>query len=86
MYDDGFIPLPSSVRLDEIGPTASFISKKMLSLRKTLSTSDDIDERIEVVANMGLCQSSINLLMLAYLSEDASFVDTAKHLYRGIEK
>lgn len=85
IYDDGFIPLPSSIRLDEIQPTASFIAKKMIVLRKTIITSDDVDEKIDAIASMTMCQSSINLLMLAYHTEDSSFIETAKHLYRGIE-
>lgn len=84
MYDDGYIPIPSSVRLDEIQPIAAFISKKIIVLKNTLSSSDDIDEKIDAIASMTMCQSSINLLMLAYLTEDSSFIEQAKHLYRGL--
>ena len=84
MYDDGYIPIPSSVRLDEIQPVAAFISKKIIMLKNTLATSNDVDEKIDTMASLTVCQSSINLLLLAYLTEDSSFVEQAKHLYRGI--
>ena len=84
MYDDGYIPIPSSVRLDEIQPVAAFISKKIVVLKNTLATSDDVDEKIETISSIALCQTSISLLMIAYLTEDTSFIEQAKHLYRGI--
>jgi hypothetical protein len=84
MYDDGYIPIPSSVRLDEIQPVAAFISKKIVVLKNTLATSDDVDEKIETISSIALCQASISLLMIAYLTEDISFIEQAKHLYRGI--
>ena len=86
IYDDRFIPLPSSVRLDEINQVSSFVAKKMIVLKNTLITSDDTDEKIETIANMILCQSSINLLCLAYLTEDYSFIEQSKSIYRVIEK
>lgn len=82
--DDGYIPAPSYQRLDEIHSVSSFISKKIIVLRNTIATSDDTDEKIDSIAAMSMCQSSINLLMLAYITEDASFIEQAKHLYRGI--
>lgn len=84
IYDDGFFPIPSSVRLDEIQPVASFISNKIVMLKNTLATSNDVDEKMDTLASLTVCQSSINLLLLAYLTEDSSFVEQAKHLYRGI--
>ena len=84
MYDDGYIPIPSSVRLDEIQPVAAFISKKIVVLKNTLATSDDTDEKIDAMSSIIICQSSINLLLMAYLTEDSSFVEQAKHLYRGL--
>ena len=84
--DDGFIPLPSPARFDEISKVSSFVAKKMSVLKNTILTSDDTDEKIETIANMILCQSSINLLCLAYLTEDYSFIEQSKSIYRVIEK
>ena len=84
IYDDGYIPTPSYDRLNEIQPVASFISKKIIMLKNTIASSNDTDEKIDAIASMTMCQSSINLLMLAYLTEDSSFVEEAKHLYRGL--
>ena len=84
MYDDGYIPTPSYDRTDDIIPVASFISKKIIMLKNTIASSNDTDEKIDAIASMTMCQSSINLLMLAYLTEDTSFIEQAKHLYRGI--
>jgi len=85
MFDDyGFFPLPSSARLDEINKVSSFVAKKMSVLKNTILTTDDTEEKIETIANMILCQSSINLLCLAYLTEDYSFIEQSKNIYRGI--
>ena len=84
MYDDRFIPMPSSYRLDEIQPVAAFIANKIVALRSTIATSVDDQEKIDSIAAMTMCQSSINLLILAYITEDSSFVEQAKHIYRGL--
>ena len=82
--DDRLFPLPSSARFDEISKVSSFVARKMSVLKNTILTSDDTEEKIETIANMILCQSSINLLCLAYLTEDYSFIEQSKNIYRGI--
>lgn len=85
MYDyDEVFPLPSSSRLDEINQVSLFVAKKMNVLKNTLITSDDTDEKIETIANIILCHSSIQLLSLAYLTEDYSFIEQSKNIYRAI--
>ena len=83
-FDDGFIPEPTHNKLDEITPLATFISKRMCMLKRTISTSVDVEEQIEAVCNLILCQSSLSLLSLAYLTEDYGHIEQAKELYRGI--
>jgi hypothetical protein len=83
-YDDNYIPFPSSERLDEIEPVAIFISKKMVSLKRTLNTSNDLDEKIDTIAGLIMCESSISLLSLAYLTENNLLIEEAKNIYRGI--
>lgn len=72
------------MRVTDIQPVAAFIAKKIVLLRKTIVTSTDLDEKVDALAQVVMCESSINLLILAYLTEDASFIDSAKDIYRGI--
>jgi len=83
-YDDNYIPFPSSERLDEIEPVATFITKKIVSLKRTLNTSTDLDEKIDTIAGLIMCESSISLLSLAYLTENKSLIEEAKNIYRGL--
>ena len=83
-YDDNYIPFPSSEKLNEIEPVAIFISKKMVSLKRTLDTSADLDEKIDTIAGLIMCESSISLLSLAYLTENNSLIEEAKNIYRGL--
>jgi len=84
LYDDNYIPSPSLERLNEIEPVATFISKKMVSLKRTLNTSNDLDEKIDTLSELIMCESSISLLSLAYLTENTSYVEVAKNIYRGL--
>jgi hypothetical protein len=83
-YDDNYIPSPLNDRLNEIEPIATFISKKMVSLKRTLNTSTDLDEKIDTIAGLIMCESSISLLSLAYLTENHSLVEEAKNIYREL--
>lgn len=83
-YDDNYIPFPSSEKLNEIEPVATFISKKMVSLKRTLDTSADLDEKMDTIAGLIMCESSISLLSLAYLTENNSLIEEAKNIYRGL--
>ena len=83
-YDDNYIPFPSSEKLNEIEPVATFISKKIVSLKRTLDTSTDLDEKIDTIAGLIMCESSISLLSLAYLTENNSLIEEAKNIYRGL--
>ena len=83
-YDDTYIPSPLNDRLNEIEPIAIFISKKMISLKRTLDTSEDLNEKIDTLSELIMCESSISLLSLAYLTENTSYVEVAKNIYRGL--
>jgi len=83
-YDDNYIPFPSSERLNEIEPVVTFISKKMVSLKRTLNTSNDLEEKIDTIAGLIMCESSISLLSLTYLTENHSLIEEAKNIYRGL--
>lgn len=83
-FDDNFIPEPNKMRTDELIPLVGYIAKKMVSLRNTLNTSTDTEEQIDTISQLILCQSSISLLSLAYITEERDYIDQAKHLYRGI--
>jgi hypothetical protein len=83
-FDNGYIPEVTTNRLNEIEPATTFIAKKMVTLRNTLATSQDTEEQITTISQLLLCQSSISLLMMAYLTDDYSYVEKSKHLYRGL--
>ena len=83
-YDDAYIPSTLNDRLNEIEPIATFISKKMVLLKRTLNTSNDLDEKIDTIAGLIMCKSSISLLSLAYLTENHSLIEEAKNIYRGL--
>jgi hypothetical protein len=83
-YDDNYIPSPLNDRLNEIEPIATFISKKIVSLKRTLDTSEDLNEKIDTLSELIMCESSISLLSLAYLTENHSLIEEAKNIYRGL--
>lgn len=82
--DSGYIPDFPSTRITEIVPIAAFISKKMVVLRNTIASSTDTEEKLDALSQLMLCQSSISILFLAYLTEENIYLEQAKHLYRGI--
>lgn len=79
-----FLPLPPHHRTDEIQPIAAFIARKILTLKRSLSTAQDADEKVELAAQMTMCEISIALLVMAFLTEDSSLIETAKDIFRGI--
>jgi hypothetical protein len=84
LYEDNFIPFPPNETGPEIDPIANFVSRKICSLKRTLDTSTDIEEKIDTISEILMCEASIALLTLAYLTENASLIEDAKNIYRGI--
>ncbi len=45
-----FLPLPPHDRAEEIQPISAFTAKKVVSLKRSLSTSTDTDEKAETLS------------------------------------
>ena len=84
--DDRYIPSPSYNRLTEIDSLASYITKRMIASRNTIATSNDTDEKIDAIASIVMCDCSLSLLLMSYLTENAAFIEQAKNIYRGIDR
>jgi hypothetical protein len=77
-------PLYSDNKLDAILPLADFISKKVISTKYVLKTSSDVEEKIDTISNLLICETAISLLHLSYTTGDASLIDKAKDICRGL--
>lgn len=75
----------NSHRLQEIEPIADFITKKIVSLRSSMITSNDTQEKIDTLASIVMLQSSLCLLHTAYITENNIHIEQAKNIYRGIK-
>lgn len=75
----------NSHRLQEIEPIADFITKKIVSLRSSMITSTDTQEKIDTLASIVMLQSSLCLLHTAYITENNIHIEQAKNIYRGIK-
>jgi hypothetical protein len=85
MFDDTFIaPLPRSQYLAEIEQVADFITKKIITAKKSYQTSTDVGEKIDILLCLITYQSTLSLLNAAYLTEDYEMLDKAKETYREI--
>jgi hypothetical protein len=79
-----FLPLPSHHTAEDIQPVAVFIARKIVSLKRSLATAQDAEERTELTAQLVMCSSALSLLQTAFLTEDAAFIDLAKEIFRGV--
>ena len=75
----------TSHRISEIEPVADFITKKIVALRSSMLTSNDNDEKIDLLASIVMLQSSLCLLHTAYITENNIHIEQAKTIYRGIK-
>ena len=74
----------ASNRINEIEPVADFITKKIVALRSSMITSNDTDEKLDILAKIVMLQSSLCLLHTAYITENNIHIDQAKNIYRGV--
>jgi len=68
---------------ESIIPIATFIAKKIVSLKKSFMTSCDNDERNEIQSTLMFHQSALILLTLSFFLEDAELTDLAKEIFRN---
>ena len=64
-------------------PIATFIAKKIVSLKKSFTTSCDSDERNEILSTLMFYQSALMLLTLSFFTEEKELTDLAKEIYRN---
>lgn len=90
-FDDDFLPpnshfVPSfpTERTESVVPLAEFISKKLRSLNTSFCTSDDTEERLDIIHEMLTYSASLSLLTLASLTESQTLLDAAKETCRGL--
>lgn len=76
-------PLYADNKLDAIESIADFISKKMISMKYTLKTSSDVEEKIDAISDLVMCEAAISLLHLAYTTGNLSFVENSKEIIKS---
>jgi len=68
---------------ESIIPIATFIAKKIVSLKKSFVTSCDSDERNEIQSTLIFYQSALILLTLSFFTEETELTDLAKEICRS---
>ena len=80
--DQHLFPTYDHHRNESIIPIATFIAKKIVSLKKSLMTSCDNDERNEIQSSLVFYQSALILLTLSFFTEETELTDLAKEIVR----
>lgn len=85
MYDDHTLLFPMIERreTENIIPIAVFLARKIAVLKRSFATSNDGDERNEILATLMFHQSALLLLSLSFLTEETDLTDLAKEIYRN---
>ena len=84
MYEDTHLfPTYDPSSNESITPIAIFVAKKIVSLKKSLITSCDSDERNEIQITLIFHQSVLLLLCLSFFTEAQVLTDLAKEIFRN---
>ena len=84
MYSDTHLfPIYDRATNESIAPIAAFVARKIIALKKTFVTSNDADERNEIIAMLMFHQSALLLLTLSFLTEETELTDLAKEIFRN---
>ena len=87
MFDDynntHFIPTYDRQNNESIVPIVSFIARKIASLKKSFVTSNDADEKNEIIATMLFYQSALLILCLSFFTESPELTNIAKDIFRN---
>ena len=84
MYEDTHLfPTYDQSNNENIAPIAIFVAKKIVSLKKSLATSSDSDERNEIQTLLMFHQSVLLLLCLSFFTEAQELTDLAKEIFRN---
>ncbi len=84
MYSDTHLfPVYDRTTSESVVPIAAFIAKKIIALKKSFATSNDFDERNEIIAMLMFHQSALLLLSMSFLTEETELIDLAKEIFRN---
>ena len=85
-YDeDYFVGLSDyNAQSETINDIANWIKTKLISLNRSLRTSENERERQQIVSDITLCSASLSLLTLAYTSEIEDITNYAKEILREL--
>ena len=84
MYEDTHLfPTYDYHSNESIIPAATFIAKKIVALKKSFMTSQDSDERNEILSTLMFHQSVLLLLCLSFFTEAQELTDLAKEIFRN---
>ena len=82
MYSDTHLfPIYDRTTNESIAPIAAFLARKIIALKKSFATSDDADERSEIITMLMFHQSALLLLTVSLLTEETELTDLAKEIY-----
>jgi hypothetical protein len=84
MYEDShYFPTFDRTTNESTIPMVAFIAKKIIALKRSFETSNDVKERCEIQATLIFYQSALLLLCLSYLTEEDELTDLAKEIFRN---
>jgi hypothetical protein len=84
MYKDTHLFSTYDRRTSErIIPIATFDAKNIVALKKSFSTSNDADEKSEILATLIFHQSALLLLTMSFLTEETELIDLVKEIFRN---
>ncbi len=76
-------PIYDQTEKQSIIPIAEFLAKKIVALKKSYSTSDDSEEKREIIATLTFHQSALLLLALSFLMDSPELTELAKEIFRN---
>lgn len=76
-------PIYDQTERQSIIPIAEFLAKKIVALKKSYSTSDDSEEKREIIATLIFHNSALLLLSLSFFAESPELAELAKEIFRN---
>lgn len=76
-------PIYDQTEKQSIIPIAEFLAKKIVALKKSYSTSDDYEEKREIIATLIFHNSALLLLSLSFFVESPELAELAKETFRN---
>lgn len=85
MFEQYVLPDFESCSRPDITPVADFVVRRLLSLSSSLKTAVDARERDELFCEMLKCNAALMMLNLAFLTEHAGTLVSAKDLLKSFQ-